>query len=199
MSLESGEIQQNIQPGKKVRNDQYNNDWYKRQIGASKLKQFCWYFVNVVFFINPLNPVSSLKLFFLRLFGARIGKGVVLKPAINIKYPWKLTIGDHSWIGEKVWIDNLETVEIGKNVCLSQGAVLLSGNHDYTKTTFDLIVKKIILEDGTWIGAGAMVCPGVICHSHAVLAAESVATHDLDTYKIYQGNPAVFVKERKIL
>jgi len=121
-----------------------------------------------------------------------------LKPSINIKYPWKLSIGDFSWIGEKVWIDNLGEVDIGKNVCISQGAMLLTGNHDYKKQGFDLMVGKIILEDGVWIGAESLVCPGVVCATHAVLAAKSVATQDLSAYQIYQGNPAHIVKERVI-
>src|ERR1700743_1469781 len=104
-----------------VANDRYNNDWYKKQIGASKGKQVLWYFVNGLFFINPLNPSSAIKKALLRMFGAKIGRGVLLKPGINIKYPWKLSIGDFSWIGEKVWIDNLADVRIGRNVCLSQG------------------------------------------------------------------------------
>jgi putative colanic acid biosynthesis acetyltransferase WcaF len=181
-----------------VKNSEYNNDWYRREIGASRFKQVCWYLVNAIFFINALIPSSSLKRFFLRLFGARIGNGVVLKPGINIKYPWKLSIGNFSWIGERVWIDNLASVEIGDNVCLSQGAILLTGNHDFTKVSFDLMVKKIILEDGVWIGAAAMVCPGVTCASHSVLSAGSVATQDLSAYNIYQGNPALAVKERVI-
>ena len=176
----------------------YNNDWYKKEIGASRLKQIAWYWINTIFFICPLLPGSGIKRFFLRLFGASIGKDVILKPAINIKYPWKLTIGDHSWIGERVWIDNLARVEIGKNVCVSQGALLLTGNHDFTSPAFDLIVKKIVLEDGVWIGAQATVCPGVICETHAVLSAGSIATQNLERYKIYQGNPAVFVKDRII-
>jgi len=182
-----------------VANDRYNNDWYKKQIGASKVKQVLWYFVNVLFFINPLNPSSGIKKGLLRMFGAKIGRGVLLKPAINIKYPWKLTIGDHAWIGEKVWIDNLADVRIGRSVTLSQGAMLLTGNHDYSSSVFDLIVKEIVLEDGVWIGARSIVAPGVIGHSHAVLAAGSVATGTLEAYKIYQGNPAVFVRERKII
>ncbi|PWT74354.1 MAG: colanic acid biosynthesis acetyltransferase WcaF [Bacteroidetes bacterium] len=176
----------------------YNNDWYKKEIGASRLKQMVWYCINVLFFISPILPGSGIKRFFLRAFGAKVGEGVVLKPSINIKYPWKLTIGDHSWIGERVWIDNLALVEIGKNVCVSQGALLLTGNHDFTRMDFDLIVKKIVLEDGVWIGAKAMVCPGVICESHAVLAAGSIATQNLESYKIYQGNPAICVKERMV-
>jgi putative colanic acid biosynthesis acetyltransferase WcaF len=181
-----------------VSNEQYNNDWFKREIGASRFKQFIWYFTNVLFFINPLNPGSGIKKALLRLFGAKIGKGVVLKPSINIKYPWKLSIGDFSWIGEKVWIDNLGQVDIGKNVCISQGAMLLTGNHDYKKQGFDLMVGKIILEDGVWIGAESLVCPGVVCATHAVLAAKSVATQNLSAYQIYQGNPAHIVKERVI-
>lgn len=176
----------------------YNNTWYRKEIGASKLKQLCWYFVNVCFFINPLNPSSRLKRMLLKLFGAEIGKGVVLKPAINIKYPWKLVVGDYSWIGEKVWIDNLAVVTIGAHACLSQGAMLLTGNHDYSTTTFDLMVKPITIEDGVWIGAQSLVCPGVYCASHAVLAAKSVASRNLEAFKIYQGNPAIVIRERVI-
>ncbi len=182
----------------KVLNNTYNNQWYKDQIGASAAKRFLWWLVNAVFFINPLNPFSGLKGRLLRLFGARIGQGVVLKTGLNIKYPWKLRIGDHSWIGENVWIDNLADIDIGNNVCLSQGVMLLTGNHDYTKTSFDLIVKSIILEDGVWIGARSLVCPGVTCGSHSVLSAQSVATGTLEAYTIYQGNPAVSVRERSI-
>lgn len=181
-----------------VSNSSYNNDWFKKEIGAPAWKQVLWYFVNVLFFINPLNPGSRIKRALLRLFGSKVGQGVVLKPGINIKYPWKLRIGDHSWIGEKVWIDNLASVTIGKNVCLSQGALLLTGNHDYTKATFDLFIKEIVLEEGVWIGTRGIVCPGVICASHSVLAAASVATGNLEAYKIYQGNPAIIVRERTI-
>jgi putative colanic acid biosynthesis acetyltransferase WcaF len=183
---------------KVVENNTFNNSWYKKQIGASKLKQLAWYFTNIIFFINPLNPFSGLKKSLLRFFGAKIGKGVLIKPSVNIKYPWKLSIGDHSWIGEKVWIDNLASVTIGKNVCLSQGAMLLTGNHNYNKSSFDLMVKEIVLEDGVWIGSHAVVCPGIVCRSHSVLAVNSVANSTLEAYTIYQGNPAVAVKERVI-
>jgi putative colanic acid biosynthesis acetyltransferase WcaF len=151
------------------------------------------------FFINPLNPFSGLKVSLLRFFGAKVGQRVVIKPGVNIKYPWNLEIGDHAWIGERVWIDNLIKVRIGRHVCLSQGAMLLTGNHNYSSTSFDLVVKPITLEDGVWIGSRAAVCPGVHCHSHAVLAVHSVATKDLDAYTIYQGNPAKPIRKRNIL
>jgi putative colanic acid biosynthesis acetyltransferase WcaF len=132
------------------------------------------------------------------MFGAKIGTGVVIKPGVNIKYPWFLEMGDHCWIGEEVWIDNLALVSIGNNVCLSQGAYLFTGSHDYKKRSFDLITKPIVLEDGVWIGAKATVCPSVTCHSHSVLAVGSVATGDLEAYSIYQGNPAIKKRERVI-
>ena len=175
----------------------YDNSWYYP--GAGKVKQFLWYFVNVLFFLNPLNPFSSLKVSLLRLFGASIGVGVLIKPGVNIKYPWHLVIGDNCWIGEKVWIDNLTTITIGSNVCISQGAMLLTGNHNYKSKTFDLLVNEIVLEDGVWIGAQSTVCPGVKVHSHAVLAVGSVATKDLNAYHIYQGNPALSSRERVVL
>lgn len=163
-----------------------------------KWKIFIWYFVNVLFFTNSLNPLSGLKVFLLKLFGAKIGTGVVIKPGVNIKYPWLLEIGNFVWIGEKVWIDNLSKVSIQDNVCVSQGALLLCGNHNYKKATFDLIIGEIILETGSWVGAKAIVCPGVTLHSHAILSAGSVATKNMEAFGIYQGNPAVKIRERII-
>lgn len=139
-----------------------------------------------------------MKIRILRFWGAKIGKGVIIKPCVNIKYPWNLEIGDYSWIGENVWIDNLVKVRIGSNVCISQGAMLLCGNHNYKKTTFDLIVGEIIVEDGAWIGAQCVVCPGVRVASHSVLTVGSVATNNCVANGIYQGIPAVKIKDRII-
>ncbi|WP_439883007.1 WcaF family extracellular polysaccharide biosynthesis acetyltransferase [Pontibacter sp. MBLB2868] len=180
----------------KVNLANYNNSWYNT--GAGPFKRLAWYFVNVFFFQNPLNPSSALKVLLLRLFGAKVGKGVVVKPAVNIKYPWLLRVGDFVWIGEKVWIDSLVAVTIENNVTVSQGAMLLTGSHDYTSTSFELVVKEIILEQGAWVGAKAIVCPGVVCGSHSVLAAGSVATKSLQPYTIYQGNPAIPKRHRNL-
>lgn len=175
----------------------YDNSWYKT--GGSGIKKILWYFINILFITNPFIPFIGIKVYFLRLFGAEIGKKVVIKPGVNIKYPWNLSIGDYSWIGENVWIDNLSRVTIGANVCISQGAMLLCGNHNYKRPTFDLIVKPIVLEDGAWVGAQSTVCPGVTMHSHSVLAVGSVASKNLDPFSVYRGNPAVKVSERIIV
>lgn len=174
----------------------YQNAWYNP--GGNAFKRLLWFYVNAVIFKTSLIPVSAVKTTLLRLFGASIAKGVVIKPCVNIKYPWNLTIGQHTWIGENVWIDSLVPITVGANVCLSQGAILLTGSHNYKKKTFDLITGPIILADGVWIGAGAIVNQGITIASHAVLTAGSVATKNLDAYSIYQGNPAVKVRERLI-
>lgn len=172
----------------------YNNDWYKP---GSKLKRLLWYIVSFVFFQSSWNVSSKLKLFWLKLFGAKLGRGVVVKPNVIIKYPWMLSIGNYCWIGEKVWIDNLAPVTLEDNVCLSQGALLLCGNHNYKSSSFDLIVKPIYLKEGSWVGAKSSVAPGVIFESHAVLSMGSVATKNLEAYSIYSGNPAMKVKLRE--
>ena len=173
----------------------YNNNWYKP---GSYLKLFLWYITSRLF-VNTYIPYPMfIKRSILKLFGAELGKNVVIKPKVNIKYPWFFKAENDIWIGENVWIDNLTMVTLESNVCLSQGCLLLTGNHNYTKSTFDLIMKPIIIKKGAWIGAKATVCPGVIVGSHAVLAVGSVANKNLEPYSIYQGNPAIFVKIRTI-
>lgn len=173
----------------------FDNSWYKP---GPRWKIVLWFVVNSVTLNTYLPIPMAIKRLILKLFGAKLGVGLVIKPAVNIKYPWFLRVGDHVWIGEKVWIDNLSEVTIGHHVCLSQGAMLLTGNHDYRRSSFDLTAQPITLDDGVWIGAQAVVCPGVRCYSHAVLAVGSIATRPLEAYGIYQGNPAVWVRKRVI-
>ena len=182
--------------GSKTDLSSYKNDWYKP--GRGFLVRGLWFITNVLFFINPIVGSSSVKRSLLKMFGAKVGRGVIIKPNVNIKYPWKLIVGDHAWIGEKVWIDNLGQVSIGNHACLSQGAMLLCGNHNFKKSTFDLMVGDITIEDGAWVGAFAVVCPGVTCGSHSVLTVKSVASSDLEPYYIYKGNPAEKTKLREI-
>ncbi len=174
----------------------YDNTAFDR--GAPRWKEALWLLVSALFFQSDLAVWNDAKIVLLRCFGAQVGRGVLLKPRVTIKFPWKLSIGDHVWIGEGVWIDNLAPVALGSHVCLSQGAMLLTGNHDYSRPTFDLIVSPIRVENGAWVGARALVCPGVVLHECAVLTVASVATHNLEAFGIYQGNPAVFKRTRDV-
>ena len=167
--------------------------------GAGLIKITLWYFVNALIVRASWNPFMGTKIFLLRLFGAKIGRGFVIKNNVCIKFPWKLIVGDYVWIGENAWIDNLDRVEIGNNVCISQGALLLTGNHDYHRSDFPYRNAPIILEDGVWIGAKAVVCPGVRAASHAILSVGSIATKALEAYAVYQGNPAVKVRVRRMM
>lgn len=162
------------------------------------LKVLFWYPINYFILNSSLPWPYRLKVALLRLFGAKVGRGLIIKTKVRIKNPWRLTIGENCWIGESAWIDNLEDVTIGNNVCISQGAMLLTGNHDYSQIDFAYRLGKIIIEDGVWIGAQSIVCPGVICQSHSVLTVNSVATKNLDTRMIYSGNPAIYIRQRKI-
>jgi len=174
----------------------YNNHPFHP--GGNAIKRLLWLYVNTLLLKTSLLPVSGFKVFLLRMFGAKIGKNVTIKPCVNIKYPWLLTVGNNTWIGENVWIDSLVMITIGSNVCLSQGAVLLTGSHNYKKNTFDLITGNVILEDGVWIGALAVVNQGITIGSHAVLTTGSVATKNLDPYSVYQGNPAIKIRTRVV-
>ena len=166
--------------------------------GASFVKRTLWFFVNAIIVKASWNPFMGLKICLLRLFGAKIGKRLYIKPCVLIKSPWNLTIGDDCWLGENCWIDNLDKVTIGNNVCISQGALLITGNHDYTKVDFPYRNAPIVIEDGAWIGAKAVVAPGVRIASHSILSLGTVMTKDTEPYGIYQGNPGVKIKERVI-
>lgn len=164
--------------------------------GASLIAQVAWYLCSNILFSNRLIPGSAWRCFLLRTFGAKIGPGVVIKPGVRIKFPWRLKIGDHSWIGEAVWIDNVACVSIGSNTCLSQAAYLCGGSHDFSKESFDLLLRPIEIGDQVWIAANVSVSPGAKISDGAVVTLGSVASGELDGWSIYSGNPASKVKDR---
>ena len=166
--------------------------------GAGAVKETLWLLVSLVLFRLCPFSFSALKCAVLRMFGAKIGRNVTIKPQVKVTFPWKLTIGDYVWLGEQCWLLNLDRIVIGNHVCISQRAFLCTGSHDYKRVTFDLITRPITLQDGAWIGAGGWVGPGVTVGTHAVLTAGSVTGKNLEANGIYQGNPAVRIKERVV-
>lgn len=166
--------------------------------GASKLRRILWLVVEPVTMRNPLLVSYGLKVALLRLFGASIGQAVVVKPLVQVKYPWRLAIGDFAWIGEKAWIDNMEDVRIGAHVVISQGAYLCTGNHDWTDPGMGLTPRPICLEAGSWVGAFARLAPGVRVGSNAIVGLGAVLLADAKPDGIYQGNPAQRVGTRRL-
>ncbi|MGA1621929.1 MAG: WcaF family extracellular polysaccharide biosynthesis acetyltransferase [Synechocystis sp.] len=167
-------------------------------VGASFLKQVLWFYLGDYLVQTKWIPIASFKVFILRLFGAKIGKKVNIKPGVKIKHPWRLVVGDYSWIGENVWIDNLVLVTIGPHCCVSQGAYFCTGNHSWSKANFNLITGTIQIEAGSWIGAKAVVGPGVTVQQGAVLCMGAVATQTLQSMHIYAGNPCQVIKVRQV-
>lgn len=137
-----------------------------------------------------------MKVRLLRAFGGVVGNGVVIAPRVSIHMPWKLTIGDNSWIGEEASLLNLEPLTIGSNVCISQRAFLCTGNHDYTAPAFDYSGRAIDIQDGVWIGAHSFVGPGVTIGTETVVTAGSVAVRSLPEGQVCSGNPCVPVRPR---
>jgi putative colanic acid biosynthesis acetyltransferase WcaF len=164
--------------------------------GRNRLIEALWIFCGAPVLASRVMIWSGVRVFLLRLFGARIGVDVYIKPGVRVKFPWYLSIGDHCWIGEDVWVDNLAPVSIASHVCVSQGAYLCTGNHDWSMPNMRLFSRPIRLETGSWVGARSVVCPGVTVAEGAVLSVGSVATKDLAQFGIYTGNPAVFVRQR---
>jgi putative colanic acid biosynthesis acetyltransferase WcaF len=164
--------------------------------GAGRIKELLWYITKVLFFLTALPYPNSFKVFFLKLFGAKVGQGVIIKPRVNIHFPWKLEIGDYVWIGEEACILNFEKITIGNNVCVSQRVFLCGGNHDFKSPSMPYRNGTITLKDGAWIGACCFVGPGVVVGIDTVVTASSVVGSNLNGNSVYRGNPAVFYKTR---
>lgn len=164
--------------------------------GRSRGTQLAWFAIGLPLLRCGWIPFSGFRCHLLRWFGARIGVGVVCKPGVRVKFPWRLTVGDHSWIGEDCWIDNLANVAVGSNCCLSQGTYLCTGNHDWADEHFALTTGAIRIDDGAWVGARATLLPGVTLHAGAIAAAGSVIARSLPAHEIHGGNPARFLRKR---
>ncbi len=180
-----------------VRLRDYDKSWYRP--GRSKLWQIAWFVIGAPVVRCSILPSSSVRVHILRAFGAQVGSRVVIKPGVRIKYPWHLYVGDDVWLGESCWIDNLTTVRIGNDVCISQGAYLCTGNHNWSDPAFRLQTGPIELADGSWVGAKAFLSPGVVVAEGGVAAAGSVITKSIGAYEIHAGNPATFVRLRRFV
>ncbi len=180
----------------KVRLKTYDNSWFDP--GGTAVSRALWFFVGLPILRSHAIPFSGLRVSLLRWFGARIGSGVVIKVGVNVKYPWHLEIGNDTWIGEDCWIDSLTAVRIGSDCCVSQGAYLLTGNHDWTDPAFGLLLAPVTMADGSWAGARSILTPGAVLGEGAVAGAGAVVSGTVPAYAVFAGNPAVFVRTRRV-
>ena len=145
-----------------------------------------------VFIFKPIVesfiPGSKWRKFILIFFGAQIGKSVRFNTGLKIKMPWKLFIGDNCWIGEEAWIDNIATVKIYENVCISQGVYLCTGNHNFKKSTFDLSCEPITIESDVWIGAKSIIGPGYTVGCGSVITIGSIIKENIPKDCIFKNN-----------
>ncbi len=174
----------------------YDNSWYWP--GRSFLWQAAWLFVGLPLFSSRWLPFSRLRVALLRAFGAQVGTGVVIHSEVRVKYPWHLQAGNDCWIGERAWIDNLTTVRLGNDVCISQDCYICTGNHNWSDPAFGLIVRTVELGNGSWAAARSVLLPGVVLGEGAIAGAGSVVTQAIPPFEVYAGNPATFVRMRAI-
>jgi putative colanic acid biosynthesis acetyltransferase WcaF len=157
-----------------------------------------WWIVQAIFFKNSPQVFYGWRRFLLRLFGAKIGKKVIIRPTVRTTYPWKLTIGDYSWIGDDVVLYTLGSIDIGKNVVVSQKSYICTGAHDYSQEDFPIYQKPIHISDQAWIATDVFVAPGVTIGKGTVVGARSSVFKSLPENGVYMGSPAKFVRKRKL-
>lgn len=179
----------------RVRNDLFDPH-LGFDLGRPRWVLAIWQLVKTCFFLTPLPWPSELKSVILRAFGAKVGRKVYWKPRVNIHLPWKLVVGDSTWIGEEVNIVNFVPVSIGAHCCLSQRAFICSGNHDYRSTDMRYRHAPISIGDGVWVGASVFVGPGVTIGTDAVITACSVVSHDLEGGWVHSGFPCQPIRSR---
>lgn len=167
-------------------------DWHP---GAPRWRQALWLLLGQPLLGSSL-PGTPWRKALLRLFGARLGEGGRLKPGLRVKFPWRLEVGHHFWLGEDVWIDNLAPVRLGDRVCLSQGVYLCTGNHDFRTPTFQLRVQPITIDHDAWIAARAVLAPGTCVGGGAVVTLAAVVKGVVPAGSIMAGNPARAVGRR---
>lgn len=171
----------------------YSSEGFDR--GASLVIQASWLAIGCTLLSSWL-PGSLWRRLLLRAFGADIGCKVIIKPGVKVKFPWRLSIGDFSWIGEGVWIDNLGDVCVGCHVCVSQGTYICTGSHDWSRETFDLIVKPVVLRDHAWACAFSKLAPGTTMEEGAVLSMGSLGSGNLSAWRIHSDSHKSIVRSR---
>lgn len=166
--------------------------------GRNKFVVQLWWIVQATLFAWSPQILYGWRRFLLRLFGAKIGKKVLIRPSAKFTYPWKVSIGDCSWVGDDCVFYSLGEIKIGRNVSIAHRDYFCTGYHDIHSLSFDIKQKPIVIEDECWIPNDVFVGPGVTIGRGAVVGARSTVLKDLPKGMICYGYPAKPIKERGI-
>jgi putative colanic acid biosynthesis acetyltransferase WcaF len=158
--------------------------------GRSGLAVQLWWLVQATLFRASPQVMYGFRRWLLRCFGAQIGEGVIVRPSVKIPYPWKLKIGDHSWIGDHAVLYCFATITIGANAVISQKSYLCAGTHDYQSPGFDIQAFPIVIEDEVWVAADVFIAPGVTIGKGAVVGSRSSVFGNLPEMMVCVGSPA---------
>jgi len=167
-------------------------------LGRHKVVVFLWQLIQNTIFNWVPRPFYGWRRFWLRAFGATIGRNVRVRPKVIVEFPWRLTVGDNSTIGEYAWIYNLAPIVIGHDCVISQYAKLVTGSHDARDSHLCLEVKPIVINDCSWIGAGVFIGPGVTIGEGTVVGAQAAIFKDLPSWKIVTSSNSLRIKDRVI-
>jgi putative colanic acid biosynthesis acetyltransferase WcaF len=178
----------------RIRLDSYNQSHYSR--GRNSAVVLLWWFIQGTLFRFSIHNMYGWRRFLLKLFGAKVGQSVQIRPTAKFTYPWKVEIGDFSWIGDHVELYSLDRIIIGKHCIISQNSYLCTGSHELQDPSFSLITKPIVIKDGAWVASDVFVYPGVTIHEMAVAGARSTVIKSIPYNEIHAGSPAHFMKER---
>jgi putative colanic acid biosynthesis acetyltransferase WcaF len=163
--------------------------------GRSRFVVYAWGLFEWLLVTNALQVSSRVRVWTLRRFGARIGKGVIYRPRARVRFPWKLTIGDDTWIGEGVWIHNQDSVTIGRDVVISQESMITTGSHAH-RVDMALVTAPVIIDDGAWVTARCVVLGGTTIGRSALVTPMSVVSGQVAPGRVVRGNPATDVGAR---
>jgi len=164
--------------------------------GKSKITVQLWWIVYAIFFKLSPQFFYGWRRFLLRSFGAQIGKKVIIRPSAQITYPWKVKIGDYSWIGDEVVLYSLGEIDIGNNTVISQRSYICTGTHDYNSEDFRIYAEKITIGSKCWLATDVYVAPSVTIGDNTVVGAKSSVFKDLPSNKVCLGSPAKPIKDR---
>ena len=164
--------------------------------GKSAITVQLWWLVQSLLFHTSPQFMYGWRRWLLRIFGAKIGAGVLIRPSVRVTYPWRLEIGDHAWIGDFVELYTLDRITIGDDAVVSQFSKLVTGTHDFEKPTFDMVTKPIVIEKQAWVSANCFVAPGVTVGRGAVALACSLILKDVPELMVVAGQPATVKRHR---